>query len=867
MAGPQFDVKANVSGVTGPMRDVGRAIDDTAKTADRANKKQYRPLAPGALQELREAHRLLKEMSTLSHQVTIGGGSGGAGHGGGQLAPTTPPRNAPSEPSNSGGRRGGRWSNYGQNTGWGRVAGAFTSGIGGATSTIAGEAMSGARSGGGGGFSAMGLLRGGLLGAGLFGAYKIGSAVSEGYDNAKTKAVDIDTLKRAMGDLGKSFSALQVAADYSAKGLGINSNEAAKLAIEYNKLSGGLKGPADIVSEIRNSVGFGRSYGIDPNQSGQFFASMRFMGGGDEKSSRRLALLIGETISRTGMNARASELISAIQAFASATNRNSLAVPNVEGYSGAFAGMMGLGIKGMTSDSAMSILSAANQSMMNMGAAGEAGQNFTLAALSKGGKLNPIQASILSEGGMFGTRGSAFGSGGAYAKYLQTQGIDIGTLGLGGGGQTNFEAVRSHLDTLGGGADLKLDAAKRYFGLSSYNQAAALMAMQPKKMGSLGRLLGRNNINVGDVNETGIATLGDIATADSKDDLMRVYSNLKARKGAGALSTDEMSRLETASGGDLESFRDAMVKVAASKDQEATEGNKMRQQMKDIETATTQVGEKLLKPMELVRDTLLVMANKGGANSIRAAAAAMEKADIDEEYKDRIKAADTLASYPGRWKSASDEHAKQRDALIQERDTRKASVDQRLKDEKSASSDLYSKLLSQESGGKHYGKDGQLLTSNKGAKGISQVMPKTGVKPGYGVTPLQNESEEEYRRFGKDYLDAMLKEFGGDKSKALAAYNAGPGAVKNAVAKYGDKWLSVLPAETQNYVASITGNYDQSTPLPAGSGAKPSAENKQVMTINGEFRLVDQSGRERASPVGIRKRLSVPRSEGISHGD
>ena len=78
-------------------------------------------------------------------------------------------------------------------------------------------------------------------------------------------------------------------------------------------------------------------------------------------------------------------------------------------------------------------------------------------------------------------------------------------------------------------------------------------------------------------------------------------------------------------------------------------------------------------------------------------------------------------------------------------------------------------LIQQESGGDHS------AVSPKGARGITQVMPKTGTDPGFGVAPLRDQSEAEYRRFGEDYLTAMLDRYGGDLELALAAYNAGPG--------------------------------------------------------------------------------------------
>lgn len=117
---------------------------------------------------------------------------------------------------------------------------------------------------------------------------------------------------------------------------------------------------------------------------------------------------------------------------------------------------------------------------------------------------------------------------------------------------------------------------------------------------------------------------------------------------------------------------------------------------------------------------------------------------------------------------------------------------------------VFSNLIGAESQGKH-SVNGKLLTSKAGAEGITQVMPKTSGNPGYGVMPIQDKSEAEYKRFGRDYLKAMLKEFDGDYEKALAAYNAGVGNVKKAIAKGEDNWKDFLPkrSETLPYIEKI----------------------------------------------------------------
>lgn len=116
---------------------------------------------------------------------------------------------------------------------------------------------------------------------------------------------------------------------------------------------------------------------------------------------------------------------------------------------------------------------------------------------------------------------------------------------------------------------------------------------------------------------------------------------------------------------------------------------------------------------------------------------------------------------------------------------------------------LFRSVIYQESRGLHVTEGGYLVRSHAGALGITQVMPDTGRMPGFGVRPLRDSSKEEYIRFGRDYLIAMIKWFDGNLEMALAAYNWGAGSVEAAVRRHGANWLNFAPLETRNYVRQV----------------------------------------------------------------
>ena len=157
--------------------------------------------------------------------------------------------------------------------------------------------------------------------------------------------------------------------------------------------------------------------------------------------------------------------------------------------------------------------------------------------------------------------------------------------------------------------------------------------------------------------------------------------------------------------------------------------------------------------------------------------------------------------------------------------------------------DIFPRVIQNESTGRQLDKNGNPLTSPKGAIGIAQIMPTTGPEAAKLAGLPWDEQKFNYdanynAALGKAYFDHQTNVFGGDPEKGAAAYNAGPGKLQEAMAMaaaHGGSYKDYLPAETQNYLGKIFGQQQ------AGVGPRGD-EGGQALAFNRESSIAGSQG-------------------------
>ena len=549
-----------------------------------------------------------RAMRSAFDYVTTGTGLSGRMSGGSAPAPAAPsPGSGPRRP---GGGGGGGGTFPGQ--------GVVNAGLN-AAGPVGGVAAGAMNAGVSGGLMAgLGGLLGGLA---ALGVSKLVGGVREKLGAAEQEAIGYDTLKRTLGDVNVSFENLRGSLRQAGESINLTYAESLKLGTEFAKLSGMTADQyKTLAGEVRVGGGMSRGMGVDPSRGNAFLATMR-LGGvtSDESGSRRMALMIGEAVGKHGF-AKADEVMQAVSSFAMNVARTSMSAGNVYGYAGSLSSLMASGRPGLDAAGAASLLGRIDSSIAGGGSAGEAGQNFLLAAIGRPLGLSPIRTRMQLQKGAFG---------------------------MGANGMSNIQMVMAGLKQQYGGLppEFMFNAGANLLGInesqfeafSKYGAGGALNGIE-------GRLK-RAGVRLGSLNPTAFAALARI-NSGGMSDLQAQAESLYGRKGVDALSQSERDKLKAAmSGGDVETMRDVLTELTATREQEQTEGKETRDSINRVDNTMQKLATTIIPIANTMRDALVAMAGViapesqfGKAAKEVAAIKARDKAA--EEYDEKLKAFD-----------------------------------------------------------------------------------------------------------------------------------------------------------------------------------------------------------------------------------
>lgn len=777
--------------------------------------------------------------------------------------------------------------------------------VGGVVANAAGAGMSG-----GLGAGVIGLL-GGLA------ALAVGkgvAAVKNKVDAAGQEGVGYDTLKRTLGDVNVSFNLLRESLRGASNNIDVTFEEAQRLGTDFAKLSGISKDHyKTLADEVSVGGGFGRSFGMDPSQSNQAFAQMRSFGvTQNTNDSRKLALMIGEAVGKSGSFGKADEVLQAIASYTATQARNGLAGANAAGYAGSLSGLLSSRTPGLDPQGAASLLARVNGTIAAGGGAGEAGQNYLFSILGKKNGLDPVQVALLQQQGAFGTGRQAFGQGSLFSKFSSKFGGGVGGA-AGTSDETNLAAIlaRAQRD-YAKNPSLMLNATARLLGVNE-NQAMALHTIAPQKLNGMTGRLGRLGLDIGSLSSTGISALSNIESGDAGTLRSQADALYRHKK---PLSDDERRRLDGAvAGGDTEKLRDILTELSYSREQESTEGSKTRESIQGVEKRIQELATHLVGPMNDMRNALVFMAGGGkkGAAGINDAVKQIEhdeivnngaarESEIMNRYGGQISVArgrattlrakiDTLGTQP-------QADSAQIRALESELAAVKKNTPGVLSDlEKKRDAEL-AKVRS-ETGGRIRELGGsvppavtgptQLTDTQRVMRELARTDREVGLTPGTSAAQIGRESSFDPNAYNKksgamgmaQVMPATLAALEKRLGRKLDPYNENDavlihrevmrenkakfGSDKGALAAYNSGWNRSRwnNPETIGYLDSIERNRGQfATPMPEGAVTKPPELPSSKLMVEGHFTLAGANGARVAEPVVVKKTVSTPQASG-----
>lgn len=506
-------------------------------------------------------------------------------------------------------------------------AGVAGNAAGAAAAKAAGRATgAGAGAAGGGMPAGFGAGLAGLLGGiAAFGATKLVGTISQNLEKAENLNIDYDRLKRTLGDVNVSFAGLKKAVMDTGDGLKITYGETAELASRFTK-AGNLKGDdyKSLPEELGLGVGLSRAYGLDPSQGVDVLGRMRGVGASrDTQDTRRMALLIGETIAKSDAFVKSDEVMEALANYTTAQTRQSLTAANTAGYAGLFAGMVGSGIPGLDPTGAAGLLARVNSTLAAGGGKGEASQFFT-SRLGAARGMDVFDTQLWREGGAFATADGVFGGNGAVAEYYRRNGLKAPR-----GSETLYSANLSQLKADYRDPKMLLNATANQMGVSM-SSAAALHLVDPKIMGELEKALGPDGFK--GINASGIGNAA-LAVSGTDADRKKIADGLRGRSDLKAEDRERLNRVMA--GGSVQEQKEILAKLSAQYEQEKTTGTDIRESRNALDNIKTKIADTVVPALTDMRVALVHLAG-GGKKSLAQMKAEVDRVEARSEYEQEL---------------------------------------------------------------------------------------------------------------------------------------------------------------------------------------------------------------------------------------
>lgn len=399
--------------------------------------------------------------------------------------------------------------------------------------------------------------------------------VAKGLSEAQQQAVQTDALYRTLGKVGTTFEGVQSQVEQFGKGLGMAQAESVKFMQAFASVAN-ITDAVRLREEGRQAAGLARSFGMSPEQMSGPFASMRFLGQGGAGSggSRELAIMIAETIGKSGLLAKSDEVVAALSRFTQTASTYLVEAAPTKQFADLYAMLNATGKPGLMGQNAENLINRMDASF-RQGGGSEASKVFMWRAL---GESDPYKFRYDMAGGMLNPESTPLLSA----------------------GQTPLDKIMKAFKsgTQGGSFEMKAGILSDIFG-GSINpvQAGAIMNMNLGQggIGGLSNFLKRAGIDISSIQPDSYKLLGQISQGQDLDSIRDQM--LKDP----ALNAEQRDKLR---GATPDNMQDTLGQVAASMGRVHTLGSDQLEASKDVRDAILKLGDGIIKPIQSMAEIL-----------------------------------------------------------------------------------------------------------------------------------------------------------------------------------------------------------------------------------------------------------------------